>query len=140
MRLISTLCGLFCGCLAGASPAAAPVKTGAEKLHDFGLSGSNVGTPGYGRVLVAFALIVALAWGMTWILRRYGARFRPGVMGATGVAAPIRHLARNTLPGGISCHVIETQGRQVLITVSRHGVASVLLGEAPVAAPASAAP
>ena len=134
------MCGAFFGCLAGVTQAAEPVKTGAEKLHDFGLSGSNVGTPGYGRVLVAFALIVALAWGMTWILRRYGARFRPGVMGAAGVAAPIRLLARSTLPGGIACHVIETHGRQVLITISRHGVASVLLGEAPAAAPAGPAP
>jgi hypothetical protein len=131
---------VFFLCLAGVTPAAEPAKTGAEKLHDFGLSGSNVGTPGYGRVLVVFAFIVALAWGITWILRRYGAGFRPGAMGVAGVAAPIRQLARITLPGGIACHVIETQGRQVLITVSRHGVASVLLGEAPVAAPAGPAP
>jgi hypothetical protein len=140
MRLLFKMCGAFVWGLAGVTQAAEPVKTGAARLHDFGLSGSNVGTPGYGRVLVAFALIVALAWGMTWVLRRYGARFRPGVLGAAGVAPPIRLLARDTLPGGVACHLIETQGRQVLITVSRHGVASVLLGEAPMATPAGPAP
>jgi len=124
MLRLSTACGLVC--LARIAAAAEPVKNGAEKLHDFGLASSNVATPGYGRVLVVFTLIVALAWGATWILRRYGARFRGVPIGA---AASVRQIARQALPGGISCHVIETQGRQVLITVTRHGVDSLVLGD-----------
>jgi hypothetical protein len=116
--------------------AADGAKTADEKLRGLGLAGSNVGTPGVGRVLVAFLLVAALAWGASWMLRRYGSRFRAGMSGA---ATPIRHLARNTLPGGVTCHLVETQGRQVLITVARSGVNSVLLGDAPAAPPPSAA-
>jgi hypothetical protein len=135
MRPFPNICGALLLCGAGISRAG-PAKSDAQKLHDFGLSGSNVGTPGYGRVLLVFALIVALAWGATWLLRRYGARFRAGAIGAAG---PVKHIARDTLPGGVVCHVIETQGRQVLITVTRHGVASVLLGVAPGAPPSDRA-
>jgi hypothetical protein len=103
-------------------------KTTDEKLRGRGLAGSNVAAPGLGRVLLTFLLVAALAWGASWLLRRYGARFRPGVIGGT---VPIRQLARNTLPGGVACHLIEAQGREVLITVSRHGVSSLLLGDTP---------
>jgi hypothetical protein len=120
--------------------AADGAKTADEKLRDLGLAGSTVTTPGFGRVLVAFLLVAALAWGASWVLRRYGFRFRAGA-GVSGGATPIRHLARHTLPGGLTCHLVETQGRQVFITVSRSGVNSVLLGDAPAAtAPASPAP
>jgi hypothetical protein len=132
MRISLTTCGVTLANLAGLANAAEPVKSGAEKLRDFGLADSTVSTPGYGRVLLVFALIVALAWGAAWILRRYGARFR---VTAIGVTTSMRPVARCTLPGGVACHVIEAQGRQVLITVSRHGVTSLLLGDAPVAAP-----
>jgi hypothetical protein len=133
MRMLTTAC-LIIPCFGKLAVAAESAKTGAEKLHDFGLAGSNVNTPGYGRVLLVFALIVALAWGATWILRRYGARFRTAAAGAT---ASIRAIGRHTLPGGIACHVVEIQGRQVLITVTRHGVTSLVLGDIP---PAASAP
>jgi hypothetical protein len=118
--------------LPGLALAVDGTKTTDEKLRGLGLAGSNVAAPGFGRVLVVFLLVAALAWGASWLLRRYGNRLRPGVIGG---AAPIRHLARNTLPGGVACHLVETQGRQVLITVSRSGVSSVLLGEAPESGP-----
>jgi hypothetical protein len=45
------------------------------------------------------------------------------------------------LPGGIACHVIETQGKKVLITVTRNGVTSLVLGDAePPPPPGAAAP
>jgi hypothetical protein len=99
---------------------------GADKLHGFGLAESGATAPAFGRVIVAFVLVAALAWGVAWLLRRYGFR---GAAVAGGAATPVRHLARSTLPGGIACHVVEAQGRQVLITVTRHGVTSLVLGD-----------
>ncbi|HEY6124847.1 MAG TPA: hypothetical protein VIV63_09355 [Steroidobacteraceae bacterium] len=99
----------------------------AEKLRGFGLAESSAASPGYGRVVIAFLLVAAMAWGIVWVLRRYGLR---GPAAATGLGSSVRPLARTSLPGGITCHVIETQGRQVLITVTRHGVTSLVLGDA----------
>lgn len=114
--------------------AADGAKSADEKLRGLGLAGSDVGAPGFGRVLVAFLLVAALAWGATWMMRRYGIRFRAAGIGG---ASPIRHLARNVLPGGVACHLVETQGRQVLITVTRSGVSSLVLGDASSPAPPS---
>ena len=111
--------------------AADTAAAGAEKLKGFGLARSDAGSLPIGRVILAFLLVAALAWGLTWLLRRYGFR---GAAVTAGTAAPIRTLARNTLPGGVTCHLVETQGRQVLITVTRHGVSSTVLGDAPASA------
>src|SRR5262245_31605928 len=123
--------------LVGAVPwvahAAEAAREGADKLKGFGLAESS-STPAFGRIIVVFLLLAALAWAAAWLLRRYGARFR---IAGTNVAAPIRAVARSNLPGGIACHVVEVEGSRVLITVSRHGVSSLALGAArpPEAAP-----
>jgi hypothetical protein len=106
--------------------AADTATAGADKLKSFGLASADAGSLPFGRIIVAFLLVAALAWAATWVLRRYG--FRGTADTARGPAA-IRALARNTLPGGVTCHLVETQGRQVLITVTRHGVTSVVLGD-----------
>src|SRR3954471_22063325 len=111
---LGTLAALGAPILARAADTAA---AGADKLKGFGLASSDAGSLPIGRVILAFLLVAALAWAATWLLRRTG--FRGAAIGATGVAS-IRTLARSTLPGGVTCHVIETQGRQVLITVTRH--------------------
>jgi len=107
-------------------------REGTEKLKGFGLAeGSS--TPAFGRIMVVFLLLAALAWAAAWLLRRFssrwGSRFGLGGIGIAG-ASPIRHVARSSLPGGIACHLVEAQGSRVLITVSRHGVTSLLLGAA----------
>jgi|SRR5215831_2921952 len=97
----------------------------ADKMKGFGLADGST-TPAFGRVIVVFLLLAALAWGAAWLLRRYGsARWRNV---ATGGVGPIQPLARTSLPGGIACHLVEAQGSRVLITVTRHGVSSLLLG------------
>ncbi len=105
---------------------------GAEKLKGFGLAEGSA-TPAFGRIMVVFLLLAALAWAAAWLLRRFssrwGARFGLGGIAVAG-ASPIRHVARSSLPGGIACHLVEAQGSRVLITVSRHGVTSLLLGAA----------
>jgi hypothetical protein len=111
--------------------AADTATAGSDKLKGFGLASADAGSLPIGRVIVAFLLVAALAWAATWVLRRYG--FRGTADTARGTAA-IRALARNTLPGGVTCHLVETQGRQVLITVTRHGVTSVVLGDAAIPA------
>jgi hypothetical protein len=117
-------------CLPLLARAADTAAAGADKLKGFGLASSDAGSLPIGRVIVTFLLVAALAWAVTWLLRRYGFR---GTAVIAGAAAPIRALARNTLPGGVTCHLVEAQGRQVLITVTRHGVTSVVLGDAPAA-------
>lgn len=115
-----------------AEVAAQGAQAGAEKLRSFGLAGSGAESPPYGRVLLVLVLMIGAAWGITWLLRRYGFKlpFLPGAASAASrEQAPIRVVARSVLPGGISCQVIETQGRQVLITVTRQGVTSLVLGD-----------
>jgi hypothetical protein len=121
------VCGAGAVCAPLFARAAETATAGTNKLKDFGLAASNSGSLPIGRVIFAFVLVAALAWGVTWVLRRYGFR---GALLATPGAAPIRAVARTTLPGGVTCHVIETQGRHLLITVTRHGVSSVVLGDA----------
>jgi len=115
--------------------AADPVTGATDKLQGFGLAESAAVAPALGRVIIVFVLIAALAWGLVWLLRRYGFR---GAAIAGGAATPVRHLARSMLPGGIACHVVEAQGRQVLITVTRHGVTALILGDA--ASPVTSGP
>jgi hypothetical protein len=110
---------------------AAPLAQAADakKLSGFGLA-ESAATPAYGRVLIAFLLVAALAWGGIWLMRRYGLRGPLRALGDPGAGSKIRPLARSSLPGGIACHVVEAQGKTVLITVTRNGVTSLVLGEA----------
>ena len=100
----------------------------AEKLRGFGLA-ETAAAPAYGRILIAFLLVAALAWASVWLMRRYGFRGPLRGLAASGTATQVRPLARSTLPGGIACHVVEAQGKTVLITVTRHGVTSLVLGD-----------
>ena len=110
--------------------AAESASTSAEKLRNLGLAESGMSGPSILRVLLTFALAVALAWGTVWVLRRYGIKL-PGKFGVAGSpgASPIKPLARSVLPGGVTCHVVQTQGCDVLITVTRGGVTSLVLGK-----------
>ena len=103
-------------------------QTSAQKLRGLGLADSGSATPSLLRVLLVFVLVAGLAWGVTWLMKRYGLRL-PGSAAAPGKAG-IRVLSRAALPGGVTCHLVEAQGREVLITVTRQGVASLLLGDA----------
>jgi hypothetical protein len=104
----------------------------AEKLRHLGLAESGADAPSLLRVLLTFLLVVALAWAAVWLMRRHGFRL-PGKLGLAAApgANPIRAVARCVLPGGVTCHVVEAQGRSVLITVTRTGVSSVILGPPP---------
>jgi hypothetical protein len=104
----------------------------AEKLRHLGLAESGTEAPSLLRVLLTFLLVVALAWAAVWLMRRHGFRLtgKLGLAAAPG-ASPIRAVARSVLPGGVTCHVVEAQGRSVLITVTRTGVSSVILGPPP---------
>jgi hypothetical protein len=116
--------------IAGFAPiiatAAETAKVGTEKLREFGLADSSAGSLPLGRVLFAFLLVAGLAFCATWLMRRYGFRLTAA---AGGGAGSIRVIARSSLPGGVVCQVIEVQGKQVLLTATRTGVTSLLLGE-----------
>lgn len=129
-RAITTAGWMVAGCAPLLARANDTTAAGADKLKGFGLANSDAGSLPIGRVILTFLLVAALAWAATWLLRRYGYR---GAAVSAGGAASIRPLARNTLPGGVTCHLVEAHGRQVLITVTRQGVTSVVLGDAPTA-------
>lgn len=108
----------------------------AGRLKGLGLA-ESAATPDFGRIVLVFLLLAALAWAAAWLLRRYGGRFR---LGSLPGASAIRPVARGSLPGGVSCHLVEAEGQRVLITISRHGVSSLSLGTAPAAAPPTTEP
>jgi len=126
-RALQAGCAVFAVCAPWLALAAdaTPARAGdnASKLKGFGLA-ENSGTPNFGRIILVFVLLAALAWGAAWLLRRYGAKFR---VGAIAGGSPIRLVSRSSLPGGIACHVVEAQGTQVLIAASRHGISTVRL-------------
>lgn len=108
--------------------AAAAVTDKAERLRGLGLADSVATGPSPWRVLVVFLFVVALGWGAIWLLKRQG--FRTPVRAGAASSSRETHIvpiARSVLPGGVTCHVIEAQGRSVLITVTRNGVASLVL-------------
>jgi hypothetical protein len=118
-------------CLAMATPAllraADATQSNVEKLRGMGLAESTGATPSLLRVLLVFVLVAGMAWGVTWLLKRYGFRV-PGALPAPEKSG-LRLRSRTSLPGGVTCHLVEAQGRDVLITVTRQGVTSLVLGE-----------
>jgi flagellar biogenesis protein FliO len=130
MRLVKYSSLIAAALLPVVTAAADTARSGADKLRDLGFADSSAGSLPMGRVLLAFLLVAALAVCAVWLLRRYGPRFR-----TVGPVAPIRIVARSSLPGGTSCQVVEVQGKHVLITSTRNGVTSLVLGEAPAPPP-----
>jgi hypothetical protein len=132
---LHTVIGSLLAALAPVRDAFAEVAVaGDARMKGFGLA-EGPATPAFGRILVVFALIAALAWGCAWALRRFAPRFglgqRFGVLAGSGAAGEIRQLARSSLPGGVACHLVEVQGSRVMITVTRQGVSTVMLGATP---------
>lgn len=108
------------------APASDPAITGTERLKTFGLAEGVQSTPSIGRVILVFLFVSALAWAGVMLLRRYGLRWRLGPIAGAGT---IRHIDRSSLPGGVSCHVIEAEGARILIASSRNGLTAIRLGE-----------
>ena len=66
--------------------AAEATREGAEKLKGFGLAeGSS--TPAFGRIMVVFLLLAALAWAAVWLLRRFSSRWA-----ASASQVPVRSV------------------------------------------------
>jgi flagellar biogenesis protein FliO len=131
-RLIPIWSRAAAGLMPVAAAAAETANSGTEKLREFGLADSGAGSLPLGRVLFAFVLVAALAFCATWLLRRYGFRLPASMAGG---AAAIRVIARSSLPGGVTCQLIEVQGKQVLVTATRSGVTTIVLGDVPHAVP-----
>jgi hypothetical protein len=111
--------------------AAEAAHTATDKLKGFGLA-EGASTPAFGRVIFVFLVLAALSWGLVWLLKKHGNRLGLGRLTAAATeSSPIRHVARSSLPGGIVCHLVEAQGRRVLITVTRQGVTSLVLDASP---------
>jgi flagellar biogenesis protein FliO len=118
---------MLCASFALLPAVTALAQTNEEKLRKLGLASGAAPTPGIGRVILSFVLVAGLTVGAAWLWRRMGWKLPNARAGAP---ENIRLLSRAVLPGGVHCHLIETQGRQVLITVTKSGVSALPLAAA----------
>jgi flagellar biogenesis protein FliO len=117
--------------LAFASPAAAfspSVKTGSESTSlnlNPSSSGSHAATAGSGgasivRTIVGLAIVIAVIWGLAWILRQVKAGKDPQ-LSSDGLAS----VAALTLGSGRSVHLVRAGSDYVLLGSTEHGVAPI---------------
>ncbi len=118
--------------LASASPAAAfspTSKTGGENTPLDLNSSSSASHPSAGtgtggasivRTIVGLAIVIAVIWGLAWILRQVKAGRDPNVSSA-GLAS----VAALTLGTGRSVHLVRAGNDYVLLGSTEHGVAPI---------------
>ncbi|HYB24851.1 MAG TPA: flagellar biosynthetic protein FliO [Solirubrobacteraceae bacterium] len=116
--------------LAGASPAAAftpSTKTGGENTPlelTTTSSGGSHPTSGGGaslvRTIVGLAIVIAVIWGLAWILKQVKAGKDPNVSSA-GLAS----VAALTLGSGRTVHLVRAGSDYVLLGATEHGLAPI---------------
>lgn len=125
-RAVATAAAVLGACLlASACPAAAftpPIKTGGESapLHlNSSTSGSHTSSGGASlvRTIVGLAIVIAVIWGLAWILRQVKAGREPQV-----AAAGLASVAALTLGSGRTLHLVRAGSDYVLLGSAEHGV------------------
>lgn len=135
-------CALACLCPAGlallgafASPALAftPSATSAAGTGEntpLDLKTSTSATPSAGsggasivRTIVGLAIVIAVIWGLAWILRQVKAG--RGGSGAQQSSAGLSSVAALTLGSGRSVHLVRAGSDYVLLGSTEHGVAPI---------------
>lgn len=92
----------------------------AEKLTQ----GADVVTgSGIVRVVFVFLLMVGLAVGAAYAVRRYSPKFASALV----QRGPLRVIDRTALHGGLRVHLVEADGERVLIAEGRAGVSMLRL-------------
>jgi len=131
-RALAPVTAVPCACLlAFAGPASAFTaadKGGGENtpLHlttSTGSPHSSVGGTGGAsivRTIVGLAIVIAVIWGLAWILRQVKTRHDPNVSSA-GLAS----VAALTLGSGRSVHLVRAGNDYVLLGSTEHGVAPI---------------
>jgi flagellar protein FliO/FliZ len=136
-RAVATATAALCACLlvpvwvlASASTAAAfspTSKTGGENQPlSFGSSGTGThattssGGASIVRTIVGLAIVIAVIWGLAWIMRQVKAGRDPSITSA-GLAS----VAALTLGTGRSVHLVRAGNDYVLLGSTEHGVAPI---------------
>ena len=70
------------------------------------------------RTIVGLAIVIAVIWGLAWILRQVKVRARPADVRAAGLAS----VAALTLGSGRSVHLVRAGSDYVLLGSAEHGV------------------
>ena len=119
--------------LAFASPASAftpPTKPGGENapLNLSGSAGTSHATSSGGasivRTIVGLAIVIAVIWGLAWIMRQVKAR-REGVGDAGSSSAGLASVAALALGSGRAVHLVRAGNDYVLLGSTEHGVAPI---------------
>jgi flagellar protein FliO/FliZ len=133
-RVVATATAVLgCRMLAYASPAAAfspSIKTGSESTplslsptsggSHAAASSSGGGGASIVRTIVGLAIVIAVIWGLAWILRQVKAGKDPHVS-SDGLAS----VAALTLGSGRSVHLVRAGSDYVLLGSTEHGVAPI---------------
>jgi flagellar protein FliO/FliZ len=105
-----------------AALAAAPAKTGGESTPlNLSSPGSGHSSSGGGaslvRTIVGLAIVIAVIWGLAWILKQVKSGRDPHVP-----SAGLTSVAALTLSSGRSVHLVRAGSEYVLLGSAEHGV------------------
>lgn len=84
---------------------------------------SPVELPGFGRVLLAFAITLAVGVGSVYALRRW----LPKLAQVNSASNDLRVIARANVHAALRVHVIEVAGRKVLVAEGKNGIAMTVM-------------
>ena len=113
---------LLAGAAAISTAAYSEVLPGSQPLI---AHGDPVVLPGVGRILLAFVLTVAVAVGAIYALRRFLAKLPGYRETANSPSSNVR--VHTTLHRGLRLHVVEVQGRTVLLAEGKNGMAMTVI-------------
>jgi flagellar protein FliO/FliZ len=127
-RAATLVVALLCGCLlvwAGPASAFTPssTKKGAGENTPLNLGSSTTGshTSSGGasivRTIVGLAIVIAVIWGLSWILRQVKAGREPRT-----TAAGLESVAALTLSSGRSVHLVKAGKDYLLLGSAEHGL------------------
>jgi flagellar protein FliO/FliZ len=136
-RALAPVTAVLCACLlafAGSASAFSPtVKGGGGENTPLNLTtstGSSHSTAGgtggasIVRTIVGLAIVIAVIWGLAWILRQVKTRHEGGG-GSHQSSAGLASVAALTLGSGRSVHLVRAGNDYVLLGSTEHGVAPI---------------
>jgi flagellar protein FliO/FliZ len=138
-RAVATATAALCACLlafAGDASAFSPaLKTGGGTGENTPLNlnpsstahtgvASSSGGASIVRTIVGLAIVIAVIWGLAWILRQVKAH-REGGSDSGQSSAGLASVAALTLGSGRSVHLVRAGNDYVLLGATEHGVAPI---------------
>jgi flagellar protein FliO/FliZ len=138
-RAVATATAALCACLlafAGEASAFSPAlkaapATGENTPLDLNASSStshssvtSSGGASIVRTIVGLAIVIAVIWGLAWILRQVKAH-REGGSDSGQSSAGLASVAALTLGSGRSVHLVRAGNDYVLLGATEHGVAPI---------------